>query len=226
MDNDEVAERIEAKVKKGDLGDELVEQMSGLDVSTIDFLRIQFRDEWDNFVQRILGRYKLQGVVDPDKVTERDFRISEKGIFHGTLFSMAFTFNSIHCPVVLPWLCSLAITKLYVCTRHSCGGTQACVFSDCASPDACASINLAFIHAAHPEARMDLMLWASERGQMLSRTVKGMMMYATALTQLEYIETVDDRGSSEALAKAVEGKYRCACCLTICCGLRHVVPAG
>ena len=73
---------------------------------------------------------------------------------------------------------------------------------------------------------MDLMLWASERGQMLSRTVKGMMMYATALTQLEYIETVDDRGSSEALAKAVEGKYRCACCLTICCGLRHVVPAG
>ena len=57
---------------------------------------------------------------------------------------------------------------------------------------------------------MDLMLWASERGQMLSRTVKGMMMYATALQQLEYIETVDDRGSPEALAKAVEGKYRCA----------------
>jgi hypothetical protein len=143
LDNDEVSERIGQKVKKGELGDELVEQMSGLDVSTIDFLRIQFRDEWYNFVQRMIGRYKLQGKVDPDRVTERDFRISEKG-----------------------------------------------VFSD------------------NEQARMDLMLWASERGQMLSRTVKGMMMYATALTQLEYIETVDDRGGPKALAKAVEGKYR------------------
>jgi hypothetical protein len=56
---------------------------------------------------------------------------------------------------------------------------------------------------------MDLMLWASERGQMLSRTVKGMMMYATALQQLEYIETVDDRGDPDSLAQAVEGKFRC-----------------
>lgn len=64
---------------------------------------------------------------------------------------------------------------------------------------------------------MDLMLWASERGQMLSRTVKGMMMYATALAQLEYIETVDDRGDPDALAKAVEGKYR---------STRHVCTAA
>lgn len=81
LDNDEVAERIGAKVEKGDLGDELVEQMSGLDVSTIDFLRIQFKDEWDNFVQRMIGRYKLQGIVDPERVTERDFRLSEGGVF-------------------------------------------------------------------------------------------------------------------------------------------------
>ena len=83
LDSEEVAARIGDEVKKGDLGDELVEQMSGLDVSTIDFLRIQFRDEWDNFVQRIIGRYHLQGIVDPAKVTERDFRITEKGIFSG-----------------------------------------------------------------------------------------------------------------------------------------------
>lgn len=78
-------------------------------------------------------------------------------------------------------------------------------------------------HAEHPEARMDLMLWASERGQMLSRTVKGMMMYATALTQLEYIETVDDRGDLDALAKAVEGKYKSV--LRITSSVQKLAPA-
>lgn len=103
LDNEEVAARIGGEVKKGDLGDELVEQMTGLDVSTIDFLRIQFRDEWDNFVQRMIGRYKLQGIVDPDRVTERDFRIREKGVFSGALqFSHFFCHvsgNSRNCVV-------------------------------------------------------------------------------------------------------------------------------
>lgn len=86
LDSEEVAARIGDEVKKGDLGDELVEQMSGLDVSTIDFLRIQFRDEWDNFVQRIIGKYGVQGAA-AHMITERDFRISEGGLFSGTLHS-------------------------------------------------------------------------------------------------------------------------------------------
>jgi hypothetical protein len=82
LDSEEVAARIGAQVKRGSLGDELVEQMSGLDVSTIDFLRIQFRDEWDNFVQRIIGRYGVEDVA-ASRITERDFRISEGGLFSG-----------------------------------------------------------------------------------------------------------------------------------------------
>lgn len=82
LDSEEVADRTGRDVKKGSLGDELVEQMSGLDVSTIDFLRIQFRDEWDNFVQRMIGRYGVKDVA-ASRITERDFRISERGLFSG-----------------------------------------------------------------------------------------------------------------------------------------------
>jgi hypothetical protein len=66
------------------------------------------------------------------------------------------------------------------------------------------------VFSAFDEARMDIMLWASERGQMLSRTVKGMMMYGAALRQLELIETVDDRGGAVRLDAAVDSKFRCA----------------
>jgi hypothetical protein len=82
LDSEEVAARIGGHVKKGSLGDELVELMSGLDVSTIDFLRIQFRDEWDNFVQRMFDRYDVKD-VPASSITERDFRISEGGLFSG-----------------------------------------------------------------------------------------------------------------------------------------------
>ena len=55
---------------------------------------------------------------------------------------------------------------------------------------------------------MDLMLWASERGQMLSRTVKGMMMYAAALRQLELLEASD--ASLPRTSPAADGKFTCA----------------
>lgn len=73
------------------------------------------------------------------------------------------------------------------------------------------------MHAELPEARMELMLWASERGQMLSRTVKGMMMYGSALRQLELLESPDFtplHGSS-----AADGKFRCAACSAACAAL-------
>ena len=61
------------------------------------------------------------------------------------------------------------------------------------------------MHAEHPEARMDLMLWASERGQMLSRTVKGMMMYGSALRQLELLEA--PAASLLQHTSAADGKF-------------------
>lgn len=54
---------------------------------------------------------------------------------------------------------------------------------------------------------MDLMMWASERGQMLSRTVKGMMMYGSALRQLELLEAPD--ASLLQHTSAADGKFRC-----------------
>jgi hypothetical protein len=62
------------------------------------------------------------------------------------------------------------------------------------------------MHAELPEARMELMLWASERGQMLSRTVKGMMMYASALRQLELLEAPDS--SLSHTSSAADGTFR------------------
>ena len=60
---------------------------------------------------------------------------------------------------------------------------------------------------------MDLMLWASERGQMLSRTVKGMMMYGSALQQLELLEAPD--ATLLRLSSAADGKFTCATSLMI-----------
>jgi hypothetical protein len=63
------------------------------------------------------------------------------------------------------------------------------------------------MHTELPEARMELMLWASERGQMLSRTVKGMMMYGSALRQLELLEAPD--AAVLRTSSAADGKFRC-----------------
>lgn len=109
LDADEVKERIGMDVKKGDVGDELVAMMKGLDVSTIDFLRIQFKDEWDNFVERMLERYDVKKLMSAMGIAQED------------------------------------ITE-----RHFLKSTGS-------------------IFSAIPDARMDLMIWASERGQMLSR---------------------------------------------------------
>lgn len=109
LDADEVAERIGVDVKKGDLGDELVAMMKGLDVSTIDFLRIQFKDEWDNFVERMIARHGVGNIMQDTGIAKED------------------------------------ITE-----RHFLKSTGS-------------------IFSANPNARMDLMIWASERGQMLSR---------------------------------------------------------
>jgi hypothetical protein len=115
LDTDEAKERTGVDVHKGDLGDELVAMMKGLDVSTIDFLRIQFKDEWDNFVERMLGKYEeehhLAAAMMEKKISKED--ISERHFLKST----GSIFSSI------------------------------------------------------PSARMDLMIWASERGQMLSRWV-------------------------------------------------------
>lgn len=111
LDADEVQERIGIDVKKGDMGDELVSMMKGLDVSTIDFLRIQFKDEWDNFIERMIVRHGVAKVM------------KDRGI-----------------------------SKESITERHFLKSTGS-IFSN------------------NPEARMDLMIWASERGQMLSRSV-------------------------------------------------------
>ena len=143
LDLDEVRHWSKADAKKGDVPDILVDLMPGLDVTTIDFLRIQFHSEWAAFVERMCVKYSVSG-LSPATVTERDFRKKDNGVF-----------------------------------------------------------------SAHEGARMDLMLWASERGQMLSRTVKGMMMYPAALRQLEFLEALHDHGGG--LDALVQRKFRCAC---------------
>lgn len=142
LDLDEVKHWSKVEAKKGDVPDILVDLTPGLDVTTIDFLRIQFHTEWAAFVQRMCAKYRVSN-LSPATVTERDFRKKDNGVF-----------------------------------------------------------------SAHDGARMDLMLWASERGQMLSRTVKGMMMYPAALRQLEFLEALHDHGGR--LDDLVQHKFRCA----------------
>eukprot|EP00892_Ulva_mutabilis_P001698 jgi/Ulvmu1/11529/UM078_0018.1 len=140
LDIDEVKHWSNVEAKKGQVPDVLVDLMPGLDITTIDFLRIQFHTEWAAFVQRMCAKYKVPGLT-ASEVTERDFRVKDHGVF-----------------------------------------------------------------SAHDGARMDLMLWASERGQMLSRTVKGMMMYGAALRQLEFVESLHDHGGR--IEELVQHKFR------------------
>lgn len=142
LDLDEVKHWNGAEAKKGQVPDVLVDRMAGLDITTIDFLRIQFHTDWAAFVERMCDKYRVKG-LDPADITERDFRQKDKGVF-----------------------------------------------------------------SAFDDARMDLMLWASERGQMLSRTVKGMMMYPAALRQLEFLEGLSDHHGH--LDDLVQHKFRCA----------------
>lgn len=154
LDLDEVKHWSKVEAKKGDVPDVLVDLTPGLDVTTIDFLRIQFHTEWAAFVQRMCAKYRVSN-LSPATVTERDFRKKDNGVF-----------------------------------------------------------------SAHDGARMDLMLWASERGQMLSRTVKGMMMYPAALRQLEFLEALHDHGGR--LDDLVQHKFRCAASRArcVCCACR------
>lgn len=152
LDNDEIKHWSNVEAKKGQVPDVLVDLMPGLDVTTIDFLRIQFHTEWAAFVQRMCIKYDVPGLT-PAAVTERDFRVKDNGVF-----------------------------------------------------------------SAHDGARMDLMLWASERGQMLSRTVKGMMMYPAALRQLEFLEALHDHGGR--LDQLVQSKFRCG----LLCAMHSRVP--
>lgn len=121
LDADEVAERLGVPVKKGELDDELVSMMKGLDVSTIDFLRIQFKDEWVNFVERMTARHDVGQVMQEAGIAKED------------------------------------ITE-----RHFLKSTGS-------------------IFSANPDARMDLMIWASERGQMLSRWATGLSLGGVAV---------------------------------------------
>lgn len=133
----------------------LVHSMEGMEISTLDFLRIQFEDEWANFVERLVENWRGSltdadgnlidlAKIDPATITVRDFLLSNP---HG-LFSR------------------------------------------------------------EEDARMDLMMWASERGQLLARTTRGMMMYQQALELFEPLESTDPRQKLDP--NFYESKFRCA----------------
>ena len=149
LDADEVEARTGKKLTPGKMT-ELVGIMEGMQITTLEFLRIQFADEWENFVKRLLVKYRDEldmSKVVPAKISVRDFqRGNDAGLFAGD-----------------------------------------------------------------DEARMDLMKWASERGQLLWRTTKGMMMYENALRFLDSVESADARSSRSSAF--YESKFRCAAAL-------------
>lgn len=146
LDAEEVKSRTGAAPEAGKIT-ELVGIMEGMEISTLEFLRIQFSDEWTNFLERLKGKYCDTidfAKVKLHKITARDFQQeNERGLFAG-----------------------------------------------------------------EPEARMDLMKWASERGQLLWRTTKGMMMYESALRFLDVIESRD--ANKLRSSRFHEAKFRCA----------------
>lgn len=154
LDSDEVKERTGKDVTPNKMTN-LVGSMKGMEITTLDFLRIQFEDEWDNFLERLVDNWQGKitdadgnvidlSKVNPDDITVNDFTLKSKsGLF-----------------------------------------------------------------SREPGARMDLMMWASERGQLLARTVRGMMMYQQALELFEPLEAADPR--QRLPPEFFEAKFRCA----------------
>jgi hypothetical protein len=142
IDRDEIRYRTGKAATPGK-GTDLVGIMEGMEISTLQFLKIQFSDEWDNFIERLVGSYPNID-VDAKYINIGDFQLgNEDGLFHDD-----------------------------------------------------------------DEARMQLMKWASERGQLLWRTTKGMMLYANALRLLDVIEAAD--ATHQHSSSFIESKFRCA----------------
>jgi hypothetical protein len=55
-------ERLRPQVTPGKMT-ELVGIMEGMQISTLEFLRIQFADEWANFIERLLVRHGITGAT-------------------------------------------------------------------------------------------------------------------------------------------------------------------
>ena len=146
IDADEIQYRTGKPVTPGKVT-ELVGIMEGMEISTLQFLKIQFCDEWDNFVER-LADDPVAGPrlakVDKSYVNVGDFqRSNADGLFHDDDFT-----------------------------------------------------------------RMALMKWASERGQLLWRTTKGMMLYAQALRTIKVLEA-EDAVNQQHEDAFIDTKFRC-----------------
>lgn len=202
LDADEVEERIGMPVKKGDLTDELVTIDQGLDVSTIDFLRTEWKDEWDNFVERMIAYEGVAEVMKENRISKED--ITERHFLKST--NSIFSNNSAARMDLMIW----ASERGQMLSR--------CVVANCAGPPTSplffsTTVDISVI-AAMPGGREQVQITQS----VLCRTVKGMMMYAQALRQLEFLETMDSRDGM--LPLVVEAKFRCAaialCCSPLC----------
>ena len=146
IDADEVEHRTGKKPTAGAVTD-LIGIMEGMEITTLQFLKIQFSDEWSNFVERL---------ATDARFAERVAGVERKHINIGDF------------------------------QRKNADG----LFHD------------------DDEARLALMKWASERGQLLWRTTKGMMLYAHALRLMAAVEAQDAMNQhSDAF---VENKFRCA----------------
>jgi hypothetical protein len=66
-----------------------------------------------------------------------------------------------------------------------------------------------------PSARMELLMWASQRGQLLACTVRGMMMCQQALELFEPLKAADPR--EKLSPELYEAKFRCAFALSSAC---------
>lgn len=157
IDRDEIKYRTGKAATPGK-GTDLVGIMEGMEISTLQFLKIQFSDEWDNFIERLVASHPNLG-VEAKYINIGDFQLgNEDGLFHDD-----------------------------------------------------------------DEARMQLMKWASERGQLLWRTTKGMMLYANALRLLDVIEATD--ATHQHSMSFIDSKFRFAShLLTAALQPLHVTP--
>ena len=223
LDPEYVRNQMQTKRAPKEDGDEASYLINGRadETETLKYLRISFRDEWGNFIQRLRGRAEQRCKLMEEHVSAACQR---KGRREAAAEARAAAGTSATGEGMAEAVTALAEARA---AERAAAGTSA---SGEAMAEALAKAQEAEQEAAKRKQILsgdpmqisagqfgvgmplalyaeDVLLWASMRGQLLTRTVKGMMYYQEALKQLYLMrlgESIKGAVASGLAAKGVK----------------------